>query len=419
VIARLAFALGAFAFAVAAAAAWPELDARQRGEDFDAASRAIEQRYAYPEALGTRWRRVREAWRPRAIRAASREQFVAALEGALAELHDDHVSLSERSAASPRRIPSETDIWARWVDGAAIVEAVRTYGDADVAGLRPGSRITRIAGMPVDRAVGERLGRLAARGLEDRNWALRQLLAGERGTTLRVEVEERGSRTFEIERSAAPPANGAPILMRRMGEGRDLGYIRIKHALAGPRLEEHVDAALGELRDTRALILDLREASNGGSRAATLAILGRFVTTPTAWQRRHPRGSVMVTDTVAPRGPFAYRAPLVVLVDRWTAGEGEALAAGLAAAANARLVGTRMAGLRGELGEVRLPHGDITLRLPVARVFHLDGTPREALRPHVEIDLAAPSGGPGDPILYQALKLLEPSSAPARRSAPR
>jgi hypothetical protein len=37
----------------------------------------------------------------------------------------------------------------------------------------------------------------------------------------------------------------------------------------------------------------------------------------------------------------------------------------------------------------------------------VDGTPREALRPSVEVDLAAPSGGPGDPILYQALKLLE------------
>jgi len=28
-------------------------------------------------------------------------------------------------------------------------------------------------------------------------------------------------------------------------------------------------------------------------------------------------------------------------------------------------------------------------------------------RPHVSVDLSAPSGGPGDPILYQALKLLE------------
>jgi hypothetical protein len=47
------------------------------------------------------------------------------------------------------------------------------------------------------------------------------------------------------------------------------------------------------------------------------------------------------------------------------------------------------------------------LRFPAEKVLHVDGTPRESLRPAVEIDPAAPSGGPGDPILYQALKLLE------------
>jgi hypothetical protein len=75
--------------------------------------------------------------------------------------------------------------------------------------------------------------------------------------------------------------------------------------------------------------------------------------------------------------------------------------------ANARLVGTRMAGLRGELREARLPHSGIVVRYPGEKVFHVDGTPRERLRPHVPVDLAAPNGGPGDPILYQALKLLE------------
>jgi hypothetical protein len=44
---------------------------------------------------------------------------------------------------------------------------------------------------------------------------------------------------------------------------------------------------------------------------------------------------------------------------------------------------------------------------PAEKTFLPDGTPREALRPQLPVDLAAPSGGPGDPILYQALKLFE------------
>jgi carboxyl-terminal processing protease len=113
-----------------------------------------------------------------------------------------------------------------------------------------------------------------------------------------------------------------------------------------------------------------------------------------------------VTDTVE-AGTNPYAAPVVVLVDRWTAGEGEALAAGLRAVAGARLVGTRMAGLRGELREVRLPASGIVLRHPAQKTFSVEGTPRESMRPDVLVDLAAPQGGPGDPILYQGLRLLE------------
>ena len=109
---------------------------------------------------------------------------------------------------------------------------------------------------------------------------------------------------------------------------------------------------------------------------------------------------------------------MVVLVDRWTAAEGEAVANGLAAVANARVVGTRMTGLRGELREERLPHSHIAVSYPAARVFLVSGERREAMVPEALVDLAQPQGGPGDPILYQALKLLEPCPGPACRNAP-
>jgi carboxyl-terminal processing protease len=136
------------------------------------------------------------------------------------------------------------------------------------------------------------------------------------------------------------------------------------------------------------------------------AILGRFTAAEAPWQLREAAGGKRVSDTVAPRD-WTYRAPVLVLVDRWTAGDGEALATGLNAVGRARLVGTPMAGMRGVLREVRLPHSGIVVRFPAERAFHPDGTPREQLRPGLAVDLAAPQGGPGDPILYQALKLFE------------
>lgn len=383
--------------------------------------RALDAGYAYFDGARMAWKRARDTWRPRASRAASRSEFVAALEGALSELRDDHVGLSEHSAAFPRRIPFDTDIWAGWKNGVAVIETVRTFGEADVAGLRPGLAISRVDDVPVERAVGDRL-RAGPQNPGAMDWALRHVLAGPRAGTQRIEVREgTRSRTFEIVRLATPRAHGPAVIGRRMGDERDIGYIRVRIGTPDEHLVDHFDGALNYLRDTRALILDLRENSGPGPRALTQAILARFVDSEMPWQQREGRGGKRTLDRIAPQGGPAYRAPVVVLVDRWTAGEGEALAAGLAAVAGARLVGTAMAGLRGELREVTLRHSGITVSFPAEKAYQVNGEPREALRPAIAVDLAAPSGGPGDPILYQALKLLgsDPNSSAGFSRHPR
>jgi carboxyl-terminal processing protease len=393
-------------------------DSRRNLEDFDAMWRAVDEGYAYFDGSRARWKRSREAWRGKARAARTSAELAAAIEGALAELRDEHVTLSERTPRSARHVPAESDIWAEWRDGKAIVTAVRVSSEADAAGLHPGHIVTHIQGVAIERAVREGM---PARDAAALDWRLRRLLAGPRAGPFRLTVEgPGGSQPIEIERHPGPAANGAPILARRVGEDRDIGYLRIRNARAHPRLAEHFDGALGHLKDTRALILDLREIADGAPRALSEAILAHFVDRETPWQLREGKGRARSIDRIAPNpGATAYRGRLVVLVDRWTAGEGEALAAGLDAL-GATLVGTPMAGLRGEPREARLPHSGFVVRFPAQKVYHVNGTPRESLRPAVAVDLAAPSGGPGDPILYQALKLLEgrpACPAPADRSA--
>jgi carboxyl-terminal processing protease len=353
---------------------------------------------------------VREPGRARARAARSRGEFAAALEHSLRRLHEDHMWMSEYAPGALRRVPSETDIWASWRNDAAVIEAVRTYGDADVAGLRPGQVVRTIAGQPAATAVHDWVGR--DRDAGSRDWALRHALAGPREGVLRVEIAEaQGPRAYEIERSSRNPAPGPAIVARRVGEQRDVGYLRIKASLSDATLGTRFDGAMHYLDGTRAMILDLRDATGPfddptRSRATTLAILQRFATRPGPWQAREVRAGERIVDSVSSSAK-PYSAPLVVLVDRWTAGEGEALAAGLQAVSGAQLVGTRMAGLRGELRGVRLRHSGITVRYPGQRAYLADGSPREGLRPDVLVDLAAPQGGPGDPILYQAIKRVE------------
>jgi len=404
---RRAFATLAAAPALARAATSPA--AGPYGADFDVLWRAIDEGYAYLDA-GLDWRGALTRWRPRAAGARSREELLAALEGAIAELNDEHVSLDAHAAGSPRAVPSATDLWAEWVGPAAVISAVRAGSVADVAGAVPGMQVRAIQGVAVEQAVRSQLRRSRQADPRARDWALRRLLAGPYAGVLAVDVVVAGRvRRLEIERQDVPDGGAPPLVARRIGENRNLGYLRLKNNLGEGGVVQHFDAALQHLRDTRALIVDLRETQAGGAPDVARALLGRFVTAEAPWILRQPRGAAAraVPERVTPRGPYAYGGRLAVLVDHWTAGEGESLACGLESAARATLVGTAMAGLRGEAREVRLPASGIALRYPASRVFHTNGTPREVVRPGLAVNIVAPSGGPGDPILYQALKLLE------------
>jgi hypothetical protein len=398
----------AFLGAALAAAAWDARGAvaRTQDDDFDVLWRAIDEGYAYFDgATRARWRRSRERFRAQAMRIAP-AQFGALLEAAIAQLRDDHVTLVPAGDRTARRIPYELDIWPRWRAGAVEIESVRTFSDADVAGLHAGELITHIEGVPVAAALRERLGDGASHG-PDVEWALRRMLAGPRTGTQRLQVREGEKPAIvDIERTPPAPSTTPPMLARRMGDERDIGYVRVRVGAAAHGLASQFDGAMSHMTGTRALIVDLRDVAGPGARETTLAILSRFAREPSAWQVR-TAGQRRETDMVRP-ADAAYVAPLAVLVDRWTAGEAEALAAGLESVCRARIVGTPMAGLRGELQEVALPMSRMAVRFPGERTYSAtSGVPRESMRPSLPVDLAAPSGGPGDPILYQALKLFE------------
>ncbi len=376
--------------------------------DFDAFCHAIDEGYAFLDRPAD-WKAARARWRPKAAASRDRAALIAALEGLIAELEDDHVGLDAHNPGSPRPVPLATDLWGEWIDGEARLSAVRFGSVADAVGLHPGQRIVSVGGVAVEAAVRASLPRPRQSDPRARDFALRRLLAGPWSGALAIEARGGSAvRRYDVERSDAPPAATPPIIARRIGEDRDLGYLRLKNNLGDPGVVAHFDAALGYLRDTRGLLVDLRETQSGGLPAVAASLLARFAKAETPWIVRAPRGTASPPpQRVAPRGPFTYEGTVAVLVDRWTAGEGESLAIGLSVVARATLIGTMMAGLRGDLREARLPGSGIVAHFPGARVSHVNGTPREAVRPALAVNLAAPSGGPGDPILYQGLKLLE------------
>jgi carboxyl-terminal processing protease len=252
---------------------------------------------------------------------------------------------------------------------------------------------------------------------EARAWALLALLAGTHDTprTLEVEGADGRARGIELDRpehlrvGAAP--DGPAVVSRRLDEA--IGYLQVRD-LGSDETVPLFDAALDALRDTRALILDLRDIPAGGNTSVAEPILGRFVESTRDYQRILPRGGVPWTRSVAPRGP-AYRAPLVVLVGRWTASMAEGMAIGLDGMGRATVVGTRMAGLNGAVFDLELPHTGIRVSYAAEKLAHLDGTPREDFVPPVLVDLLDREvAALGDPILEEGLRTARRLAASSR-----
>jgi len=167
------------------------------------------------------------------------------------------------------------------------------------------------------------------------------------------------------------------------------------------------------------LIIDLRDTASGGVSSVARGIMGRFVRAPMPYQRHELVAEFRATgirriwvEYVAPRDPLFSR-PVVVLVGHWTGSMGEGIAIGLNAVRNAPVLGEPMAHLLGALDQVDLPNSKIPVRVPAEKLFHVNGTPREAFVPRPVATSAA-----DDAELEAAVKLAhELAKGPAADAA--
>lgn len=391
----------------------PAFTARQYAEDFDALWRFVRQTYVYFDPKTHRWGSVPDRHRARLREVTTIREFVSLLESVMEELRDFHAHLNTNTASSPNLVPSGADLWGEWLEDRAVVMQVRPGSEAESAGILAGMEILTVDGLPVSEAVRARLGGPGApatpRALQ---WGLNAVLAGRRTGLRRLGL---GGDGVELAVALQPPRDGGgPGLLEHARIEGDIGYVRILNSLGDLDLVPAFDAALDSLRDTKGLVLDLRDTPGGGNTTVARGIMGRLIERPAPYQMHRipdPAGSGgsdiprVWVEWVTPRGPFPYTAPVVVLVSRWTGSMGEGVAIGLDGMRRAAVVGTRMAGLRGATYTSTLPNTGISFTVPGELLFHLDGMSREDFVPPISVELRGENPGT-DAILRAGLEVL-------------
>ncbi len=407
----LALACVATALALHAQQTPPPNSLADRQADFREFVDLFTNNYAYLDSPAKPWLTWQDRYSAAITAADTPEAFAAVFEDALDELRDFH---AEVRSPNPHRwlpVPTFADIWAEFQGNRAIVIAVRPGSDADRAAILPGDRITAIGPGPIEAAIALRLGNSPVPPDDHaRNWALLSLLAGRADETRHLTIESPSGVSRQVTLQLQRQFDRPPGPLQAEILPGNIGLIRLNNSLGDQPTVAAFDAALLKLKATRGLILDLRDVPSGGDSSVALGILGRFVSRMLPYQRHRipnygqPDVERNWIEQVAPRGPFQYRAPLVVLVDHWTGSMGEGIAIGFDAMHRARVVGTPMAHLAGAVSDFRLSRTGIRLAFATEQLYHLNGTPRQLWLPPVLVTAPATHGR--DPILDTGLTLL-------------
>src|SRR5947209_11746284 len=167
---------------------------------------------------------------------------------------------------------------------------------------------------------------------------------------------------------------------------RQIGYSKIND-LISTEIVSQFDDALESLKSSRGLVLDLRDIPKGGNTDVAEPIMGRLIERRMGYQQVVPLHKPKYFKEISPRGSWTYKAPIVVLVNRWTASMGEGMAIGLDGMKRATIVGTRMAGLNGGIFNLELPQTKIGVSYAGEKLNHINGTPRENFVPPVMVNL--------------------------------
>ena len=381
-------------------------------QDFEFATKAIAEEYAYFDAKATRWAEVPGLYAEQLRNVKTRNDFVALLEQVVDEIYDPHAQLNTNLPNSDRLVPSGTDLWAEWREAGATITQVRERSDAERVGIRAGSVIVAIDGVAIADAVEARLGRSYAHTDQGaRDWALRSVLAG-RHNAKRVLQVRTGDTTRAVELPAPDQSWRGDALLESSEIRPGVGYIRINDSLGEDALVAEFDRALGMLKQTRGLIIDLRNTASGGNSSVARRIIGRFVQRELPYQKHvlpseeHETGVRRSwLELVSKRGEFVYTRPVYVLVNRWTGSMGEGIAIGFDATRAGTVVGTPMAQLLGATTHISLPKSGIGINLPFEKLYHVGGKPREDYAPPVAVDVTKATANQ-DPFVEAALRAL-------------
>lgn len=345
-----------------------QMSVQKRADAFDFVWKTVRDSYIDPAFNGLDWNAVARSYRPKALVAEDDRTFWRILDRMAGELHDSHTRVESPQQYAEIRAHEGVSLGVllRELDGQIVVERVGYASEAWLVGLRPGARMLAIEGQPAldwwHRMMHDT--RKGSTRWSQYIFANREFNTGHAGDAIPIEFERPdGSR---VKTSIARNwVEQKPFVMAlRLASG--IGYLRLTSF--EPSIRKKAFKELETLRDTRGIILDLRDNGGGSvdfARDFASLFVNRRVDVAHVTTRNHKPLTtffglyrLMKPEFVLTPASRPFEQPVVILVNAASASATELVAASLQSAGRAQLVGGTSCGcLRGFMGYANIPGG--------------------------------------------------------------
>jgi len=366
------------------------LSKEERRENFEVLCEVIDRSYSFFDHKDIDWPEVCARYRSRVEAVETDADYYRLLYDLVGELKDAHSWLQNyrQNVLLPKHSPP---LATRRVEGKAVVTEVDEDSEPFALGLRRGSIIDQVDGLPPLQKV-EQLRPVLFTCSSERAFLARaywRLLHGERDSTVRVTFRPQpGDDPVTVELKRTDPAMWAthrPTFPVEKGKSvwsgvhpSGYGYIRILSFVARDELADEFDRALEKLRDTPALVIDVRD-NPGGSGQSQRTIVGRFITARTlvntGGQKNGPGHDDFREHSTyfEPKGGWQYTRPIALLTNAITGSATDLFVCRLTSTGRPIHLGTTSHGnLSGVSVYATLPCG-LVVRVSTGYVANSDG----------------------------------------------
>jgi len=344
----------------------------------------LERYYVYLDEKKVDLQCIREYYEKQIPQIENKEDTILFFEYLLDEFYDSHVTLNTNVYASFRLF---APVYATFKNNRLKITNIWQTQIENLDQNLMGAEILKMNGTDFEQAILQFPTHCHDKNLpEVKEWIANKILAGRYDESRIITLRLTNGTILDVDLDSFKLKNHSDLL--GVTQKGDIGIITINNSLGNNDLIGEFDKALDSFMDTRGLIIDLRNTVDGGNSYVARGIMGRFIDTPLPYQKHstiesydgNPKVERNWIEYVSPRG-ILYKKPVVVLVGRWTGSMGEGVAIGFEGTKRAKIVGTEMERLAGEMNGFSFKNQNFGYRLSTAKLFHINGTPREKYLP--------------------------------------